>query len=86
MNRRDALKSLAMLPAVKAVDGEVATLSPKNPQAFVITTPNRLSWEQTDNLREQWKAAWKGSEYATLPVLIMQEGMQLSVVDQGIAE
>lgn len=82
MNRREAIKALAMLPAVKVVDGEVATISPRNPQAFVITMPQAISKATIDALREQWEQLWKGSPLAKIPVIIMDGGAQLQIIDE----
>lgn len=82
MNRREALQAgLGILSAV-SVDGEVATLSTANPKAFVITTPKVLSDTRFLQLREQWKHAFAGTPYADVPVVIMQDGMELQVIDQ----
>lgn len=81
MNRREALQAgIGILSAV-GIDGEVATLTPKNPQAFVITTPHRMSPEMCQRLHEQWKKTFRFTDLADVPVLLMENGMQLSVVD-----
>ena len=82
MNRREALQAgLGILTAAK-IDGEVATISPRNPQAFVITTPVELSIDELEKLRQQWRQVFEGGDFARTPVMLLQNGMQLSVVDK----
>lgn len=84
MNRREALQAgLGILSAV-GIDGEAATVSAANPQAFVIKTPRVLSDTRFLQLREQWKQAFVGTPYADVPVVILQDGMELEVIDQPV--
>jgi hypothetical protein len=82
VNRREALQAgIGILSAV-GIEGEIATMTPKNPQAFVITTPKCLSTASRDYINAEWKRAFKGTELENVPVIVMTDGMQLSVVDK----
>lgn len=81
MNRREALQAgLSVLAACK-IDGEVATISPKNPQAFVITMPFSIGDEMREKLDANWKEKFANTPLANVPLILMQGGMELSVID-----
>lgn len=82
MNRREALQTGLGIIAASGIDGEVATLTVRNPMAFVITTPKRISEDTRRRIREEWESVFLGTQFGGIPVLILQDGMQLSVVDK----
>ena len=79
--RRLKQSGLAIAKAV-GVDGEVATITTRNPQAFVINSPRRVSSEEAAHWNGQWKEMFAGTSLAKIPVVIMHNGMELSVIDQ----
>ena len=82
INRREALKSgLAVLSAV-GIDGEVGTISARDPQAFVITHPKNIPERARVQLREQWHRTFYGTGLEKIPVVILPEGMRVEVVDK----
>jgi hypothetical protein len=82
VNRREALQAgIGILSAV-GIEGEIATMTPKNPQAFVITTPHILTEKHREWLVADWKRAFRGTPLQDVPVILMTGGMQLSVVDK----
>lgn len=82
MNRREALQSGLGILTAASIDGEVATVSPRNPQAFVITSKKLLSSDAILKMKAQWSEIFRGTEYANVPVVVMVGGMELSVIDQ----
>lgn len=82
MNRREALQAGLGILAAAGIDGEVATISAANPQAFVLTSPALISLAHREAIRKQWQELFQGTIYAKTPVVILQGGMHLSVVDQ----
>lgn len=82
MNRHEALQAgLGVLTAV-GIDGEVATISAANPQAFVLTIKKKICLAEQCAFRQQWAELFKGTPYENTPVVLLTDGMQLSVVDQ----
>jgi len=65
--RRLKKTGLAIANAV-GVDGEVATITTRNPQAS--------SWNR------QWKEIFAGTPLARIPLVLMHSGMEWAVVDQ----
>lgn len=82
MNRRDMLKSgLAVLSAV-GIDGEIATVSAKNPQMFVIRVRGVLPSEAARRLRDQWKLITRGTSMEKIPAIVLEEGASIEVIDK----
>lgn len=79
--RRLKQSGLAIAKAV-GVDGEVSTITTRNPQAFVISSQKRVSSEEASSWNRQWKEIFSGTPLAKIPVVLMHNGMELSVVDQ----
>ncbi len=70
------------MASVAAVDGEIAAISVRNPQAFVISSPRRISEMERKFIKEQWDDLFARSDIARIPLVIMQDGMQVSVIDK----
>lgn len=82
MNRRELLQTGLSVLAAAGIDGEVATLSPVNPQAFVIRTPATMTQESAMNLRKTWNEIFAGTAIASVPMIILTQGMTLEVIDK----
>ncbi len=81
MNRREMLQTGIAVLSAAGIDAEVATVTPRNPQAFIVTTKARLSTDARMILRDEWKRIFKGTDIENVPVLILQDGMTIQVVD-----
>lgn len=85
MNRREMLQTgLSVLSAV-GIDGELATMTPRNPQAFVLSSPGKIAPCHLEAFRYHWDRAFAGTELANVPVIILQMGMKLEVIDASEA-
>ena len=81
MNRREALQAGISVLAAAGIDGEVATVSPVNPQAIVIRTDLALREETMAKVREHFKTVLAGTKLAGLPVIILTQGATLEIID-----
>jgi hypothetical protein len=81
MNRREALQAGIGVLSAMSIDGEVATISPKDPQAVVITLSSKLSLEEKKQLMDGWKSAFSGKPLGSIPLIILDPGAKLEVID-----
>lgn len=49
----------------------------------MITTPGKVSLSMRHGLNEQWKAMFKGTELEGVPVILLEQGMKLEVIDKA---
>jgi len=82
MNRREALQSGLGILAASQIDGEVATITTKNPQAFIITTERQLSSHAVECLRKQWNETFLGTAIEKVPIVLLPYACKLEVIDE----
>lgn len=81
MNRREAIQAgLAVLSAV-GIDGEVQTITAQSPQAFVVRVPGRISCEAGEGFRREWKQRFAGTPLENVPVIVLDCGASIEVID-----
>ena len=78
MNRRDALTAILGAPLVSQID-DIKTVN-GDCDGFVIETDANLPSEALASIREQWKAAWKGTPIERMPLIVFQGGLKLKRV------
>lgn len=81
MTTREALQTGFSLMSAAGVDGEIATVSPICPQAFVITVPGILSKDSAKSLRDAWEMTFKGTTCERVKVIVLENGMKLEIID-----
>jgi hypothetical protein len=81
MNRRDALKAALASVAVPGPTPEV--VETKKPFIAVIHCEQKISDEQRRMLSEAWKHALVKTDYPDLPLVIVQSGMRLTIVEDS---
>lgn len=82
MNRRDAIKTGLAVLSSSRIDGEVATISARNPQALIVNTRSRLTPEQLAAIKREFERAFRGSAFANVPVIVLPNDIQLEVIDR----
>lgn len=81
MNRRELLQAGQSVLAAAGVDGEVATLTPVNPQAIVLLIPIPVPDELRVKIEAGWKIKFAGTRLSEVPVLMLAGGATIQVID-----
>jgi len=79
--RRLKQSGLAIAKAV-GVDGEVSTITTRNPQAFVISSQKRVSLEEASTWNSKGKEIFAGTPLAMITLVCMHGGMEFLTIDQ----
>lgn len=86
MNRREMLQAGLSVITAAGIEGTVATLDVSNPQAIVLKFPGRLTSEHRKILNEQWKRMFRFSQIANVPVVVLDGGVDIAVIDKKDAQ
>jgi hypothetical protein len=71
----------------EGVEGTLGMIAAKNPQAFVLTVPNRLLEQfHIDQIKSCWEIAVNGTALEGKRLIILDHGMTLQIVDQMPSE
>lgn len=82
LTRREMLQNGLAVPSAVGIEGEVDTISARNPQAFVVSVQGRISPEARERFKMEWDRIYQGTGLAGVPVMLLSEGATLTVIDK----
>ena len=85
MERRDLLKAfVAVIPGVSV--GGLELSEGDDLIAFKISTAYAISESTRENIRREWQQIFGATKWARVPVLLCQDGLDISLVKRSDAD
>lgn len=81
LNRRDALKSLALFVGTTSLSVmPVTTQEAADAQLVILKSPRRMSREQCEQLRALWIDACTGTDLQRVKAIVLSDGLSVEIV------